>query len=61
MDLSPDPNLCKAEKLKSQSAQRILQKKFLFSLFDTSGMQQIVERCKSILFLIPSISPYYCI
>ena len=56
MDLSPYPNLHKAEKLKSQSVLRILQKD-LYSVYLTHQLciQQIVEGCKSSLFLIASI------
>ena len=51
MNLSPYPNLRKAVKLKSQSTLRILQKDF-YSVYLTYQwcIQQIVERCKSILF-----------
>ena len=56
MDLSPYPNLRKAEKLKSQSTLRILQKDF-YSVYLTHQLciQQIVEGCKSSLFLIASV------
>ena len=56
MNLSPYPNLCKAEKLKSQSTLRILQKDF-YSVYLTHQLciQQIVEGCKSSLFLIASV------
>ena len=48
MDLSPYPNLRKAEKLKSQLTLRILQKDF-YSVYLTHQLciQQIVEGCKS--------------
>ena len=56
MNLSPYPNLRKAEKLKSQPTLRILQKDFS-SVYLTHQlcMQQIVEECKSSLFLIASV------
>ena len=56
MDLSPYPNLGKVEKLKSQSTVRILQKDF-YSVYLTHQLciQQIVEGCKSSLFLMASI------
>ena len=52
MDLSPYPNLCKAEKLESQWTLRNLQKDF-YSVYLThqSCIQQIVEGCESSLFL----------
>ena len=56
MNLSPYPNLRTAEKVKSQSTLRILQKDF-YSVYLTHQLciQQIVEGCKSSLFLIVSI------
>ena len=56
LNLSPYPNLCKAEKLKSQSTLRILQKDF-YSVYLTHQLciQQIVEECKSSLVLIASV------
>ena len=56
MNLSPYPNLCKAEKLKSQSTLRILQKDFYsVYLIHQLCIQQIVEGFKSSLFLIASL------
>ena len=56
MDLSPYPNLRKAEKLKSQSTLRILQKDFYsVYLIHQLCIQQIVEGCKCSLFLIASV------
>ena len=55
MNLSPYPNLRKAEKIKS--AFKDITERFLFSLFDSSIMTQIVERVctvKVIIFLIAS-------
>ena len=56
MGLSPYPNLPKAEKLKYQSTLKILQKDF-YSVHLTHELciQQIVEMCKSSLFLIASV------
>ena len=56
MNLSPYLNLCKAERLKSQSTLRILQKDF-YSVYLTYQLcvQQIIEGCKSSLFLIASV------
>ena len=56
MGLSPYPSLRKAEKLKSQSTLRILQKGF-YSVYLTHQLciQQIVKGCKSSLFLIASV------
>ena len=55
MDLSPYPNLRKAEKLKSQSTLRISLKKFYsVYLIHQFCIQQIVG-CKSNLFLIASV------
>ena len=56
MDLSPYPNLRKAEKLKYQSTLKVLQKDF-YSVHLTHELciQQIVEMCKSSLFLIASV------
>ena len=51
MNLSPYPNLRKAEKIRSTL--RILQKYFLFSLFDSSVMLQIAaERACTLRSLI---------
>ena len=55
MDLSPYPTLWKAEKLKSQATQIILQKDF-YSVYLTHQLyiQPIVDGCKSSLFLVAS-------
>ena len=56
VDLSPYPNLRKAEKLQPQSTLGILQKDF-YSVYLTYQLcvQQIIEGCKSSLFLIASV------
>ena len=47
--------LTESRKVKIPVNSRDITEKFLFSLFDTTFMQQIVERvCKYILFLIAS-------
>ena len=47
--------LTENRKVKIPIKSRDITEKFLFSLFDTTFMQQIVERvCKNILFLIAS-------
>ena len=76
MNLSPYPNFCKAEKIKSQSTlskafgkSKDIVERFLFSLFDTSIMSRIVERVyKIVLFLIAAdwfsniiVSNIFCI
>ena len=56
MGFSPYPDLRKAEKLKSQSTLRILQKDFYsVYLIHQLCIQQIVEGFKSSLFLIASV------
>ena len=56
MDLSPYPNLRKAEMSKSQLTLRILQKDFYsVYLIHQLSIHQIVEGCKSSLFLTASI------
>ena len=55
MNLSPYQNLCKAEKKKINS--KDITERFLFSLYDTSIMSQIVERVQNYSILI---APDWC-
>ena len=50
MNLSPYPNLRKAEKIKSTV--KAITRRFLFSLFDWSVMLQILERVCALMSLI---------
>ena len=50
MNLSPYPNLRKAEKIKSTV--KDITRRFLFSLFDSSVMLQILERVCALRSLI---------
>ena len=53
MNLSPYPNLCKAEKIKINSKDNA--ERLLFSLFDSSIMKLIVKGVYSkVIFLIAS-------
>ena len=48
MNLSPYPNLCKAEKINQT---KDITERFLFSLLDSSFMTQIVERVCTVKLL----------